>query len=223
MTDQPLSIVVLVSGTGGNLEAILKAIDAGLPARVIAVISNRPDALALERASRYGIPARVIDHREFANRDAFDNALDSALQTLAPQLVVLAGFMRIMGERLVQNWQGRMLNIHPSLLPDYRGLHTHRRVLEAGEQWHGSSVHYVTTELDGGPVIARVRLRIHAGDTEATLRARVQRCEHRLYPRVIDWVARGRLRLEQDLPVLDDKPLHQPLTLDAPQLMEEAS
>ena len=223
MTDQPLSMVVLVSGAGSNLQAILDAIDAGLPAQVAAVISNRPQALALTRAASRNIPTRVIDHRDFSHRDEFDARLDSLLDELNPQLVALAGFMRVLGDPLVRRWHGRMLNIHPSLLPDYRGLHTHRRVLEAGEQWHGCSVHYVTAELDGGPVVARARLEVQADDDEATLKSRVHHCEHALYPKVIDWVARGRLRLVQDTPVLDDKPLRQALTFDAPQLMEEAS
>ena len=223
MTEQPLSMVVLVSGTGSNLQAILDAIDAGLPAQVTAVISNQPQALALQRAAGRNIPTRVIDHRDCASREEFDARLGRLLDELNPQLVVLAGFMRILGDPLVRRWQGRMLNIHPSLLPDYRGLHTHRRVLEAGEQWHGCSVHYVTAELDGGPVIARARLEVRTNDNEASLKSRVHHCEHALYPRVIDWVARGRLKLAHDTPVLDDKPLRQALTFDAPQLMEEAS
>ncbi len=223
MTEQPLSLVVLVSGSGSNLQAIIEAIDAGLPARIEVVISNRPQALALTRAASRNIPTRVIDHRECTSRDEFDARLDSLLSELDPQLVVLAGFMRILGDPLVRRWHGRMLNIHPSLLPDYRGLQTHRRVLEAGEQWHGCSVHYVTAELDGGPVIARARLEVHGNDDEASLKSRVHDCEHVLYPTVIDWIARGRLTLADDTPMLDNKPLRQALTFEAPQLMEAAS
>lgn len=211
MTSQPLRIAVLISGGGTNLQAILDAIDAGLPAEVVAVISNRPDAFGLTRAARNGVPGHVLDHTACPSREAFDAALAALLDELGPDLVVLAGFMRILGEDMVTRWHGRMLNIHPSLLPAWRGLHTHRRVLEAGERWHGTSVHYVTAELDGGPVIAQSRLEIASDETETSLQQRIQALEHSLYPRVIDWIARGRLTLTDGIPVLDGVKLEHPV------------
>ncbi len=211
MSGRPLRIAVLVSGSGTNLQAILDAVDAGLPATVTAVISNRPGVLALTRAANHGVPAHVLDHTAYPDREAFDEALARLLDELAPDLIVLAGFMRILGEDLVSRWQGRMLNIHPSLLPAWRGLHTHRRVLEAGEHWHGTSVHYVTAELDGGPVIAQSRIAIAPDDTETSLQRQIQTLEHRLYPQVIDWIARGRLVLRNGTPELDGKTLDRPV------------
>jgi phosphoribosylglycinamide formyltransferase-1 len=207
-----LRTVVLISGSGSNLQAIADAAAAGrIPAQVIAVLSDQPAAFGLERAMRAGIPAECLPGAGYASREDYDEALAERLSALAPELVVLAGFMRILTDRLVSAWHGRMLNIHPSLLPAYRGLHTHRRVLAAGDAEHGTSVHFVTEELDGGPIVAQARLAILPGDDEASLQHRIQAMEHRLYPEVIGWFAEGRLRLDGERVLLDGKPLASPV------------
>ena len=212
----PLPIVVLISGNGSNLQAIIDAIHRGeLPATIRAVISNRPQAFGLERARRAGIPTLVIDHREFADRDGFDAALQTAIDNHHPALVVLAGFMRILTPEFVRHYHGRMINVHPSLLPAFRGLDTHRRALAAGVTEHGLSIHFVTDELDGGPVIIRKKVPIMAGDDVGSLAARVQDAEHRLYPRVIAWFAAGRLRLHDHQIEFDGTPRTAPLAEDA--------
>ena len=213
--DELLKVVVLVSGSGSNLQAIMDAAQRGeISAQVQTVISDQPDAPGLQRAARAGIPQECIPGGNYPDRAAYDAALGRRLTELSPDLVVLAGFMRILTADLVNPWCGRMLNIHPSLLPDYRGLHTHRRVLEAGEQFHGTTVHYVTGELDGGPIIARSRLRIGDGDNEESLVKRILAMEHRMYPQVIGWIAQGRLRLNDGQVELDGKRLERPLLTD---------
>ncbi len=200
-----LRLVVLISGSGSNLQAIIDACAGGtIEGEVVAVISNRPDAYGLERARRAGIRAEVLDHTGFADREAFDHALIERIDTHRPDLVILAGFMRILTPISVQHYNGRLLNIHPSLLPDFQGLHTHRRALEAGHTLHGASVHFVTEELDGGPVILRAEVPVLPGDDEQTLAARVLEQEHRIYPTVIQWFAEGRLRLDSTHRVLLD-------------------
>ena len=212
----PLPIVVLISGNGSNLQAIIDAIHRGeLPATISAVISNRPQALGLERAQRAGIPTVVVDHHRFTDRDSFDAALQTAIDAYQPALVVLAGFMRILSPAFVRHYHGRMLNVHPSLLPAFRGLDTHRRVLAAGVTEHGLSIHFVTAELDGGPVIIQNKVPILAGDDADTLAARVQDAEHRLYPRVIRWFAEGRVRLHDHQILFDGRPLTAPLSEEA--------
>lgn len=212
----PLPIVVLISGNGSNLQAIIDAVNRGeLPAEIRAVISNRPQAFGLERARRAGIPAVAIDHRRFADRDSFDAALQTAIDSHHPALVVLAGFMRILTPAFVRHYHGRMLNVHPSLLPAFRGLDTHRRALAAGVTEHGLSIHFVTAELDGGPVIIRKKVPIAAGDDADALAARVQDAEHRLYPRVIRWFAEGRLQLRDHQVVFDGTALAAPLAEEA--------
>ncbi len=204
----PLPIVVLISGSGSNLQAMIDAIDAGeLPAEIRAVISNEPGVRGLERARKAGIPAEVIDHRDYDSRAAFDQALMARIDHYRPQLVVLAGFMRILTEEFVNHYAGRMLNIHPSLLPRYQGLNTHQRVLDAGDEIHGVSVHFVTPELDGGPVILQAEVPVHAGDDAEALAERIHRQEHIIYPLVIRWFAEGRLRLAGDSVLLDGKPV----------------
>ena len=204
----PLPIVVLISGSGSNLQAMIDAIDAGeLPAEIRAVISNEPGVRGLERARKAGIPAEVIDHRDYDSRAAFDQALMARIDHYRPQLVVLAGFMRILTEDFVNHYAGRMLNIHPSLLPRYQGLNTHQRVLDAGDEIHGVSVHFVTPELDGGPVILQAEVPVHAGDDAEALAERIHRQEHIIYPLVIRWFAEGRLRLAGDSVLLDGKPV----------------
>ena len=213
---RPFSIAVLISGSGTNLQALIDAIaEERIPARIDCVISNRPAAGGLARAERAGIATVVVDHRQFADRAAYDAALAEQLERRSPDLVVLAGFMRILTDAFVRRFMGRLINIHPSLLPAYRGLHTHERVLEAGDRHHGCSVHYVTPELDAGPVIARAVVAVQPGDRAADLQSRVQAAEHRLYPQVVAWLAQGRVRLQSGHVQFDGRPVTSPLQLDA--------
>jgi len=188
----PQRIVVLISGRGSNMEAIVRACAAEQwPARVEAVLSNRPDAAGLALASEHGIATAVVDHRAYPERERFDEALAQAIDAHSPDLVVMAGFMRILGPAVVDRHAGRLLNIHPSLLPAFPGLHTHRRAIEAGCKASGASVHFVTAELDHGPIIAQAVVPVLADDDEAALSARVLAQEHRLYPRAIAWLVEG--------------------------------
>lgn len=214
--DVPARMVVLISGNGRNLQAIIDAIaDGRIAARICAVISNRGDAHGLARAERAGIPAEVLRPRDFASRDDYDHALAERVSRHAPDLVVLAGFMRILSADFVARFHGRMVNIHPSLLPRYRGLHTHARALQAGDREHGASVHFVTEELDGGPVIIQGRVAIHRGDTPDALADRVmQEVELRLYPLAVAWLAADRIRLGDDGVYFDGRRLARPLQLD---------
>jgi phosphoribosylglycinamide formyltransferase-1 len=189
-----LRTVVLVSGSGSNLQAIMdRAREGTLSSDVVAVISDRPGVHALDRARRAGIPDVTVDYQAAGNREAFGRALDDELAAFAPDLVVLAGFMRILPGQLVDRYRGRMLNVHPSLLPKYPGLDTYRRALAAGDPWHGSTVHFVIPELDAGPAIIQYRVRVRPGDTVRSLRERVQRGEHLIYPLAIQWLAEGRV------------------------------
>lgn len=203
-----LPVVVLISGHGSNLQAL---IDAGAPIDVRAVISNRADAFGLERARSAGIPAEIIQPSDFADRDAYEQALATSIDKHAPGLVVLAGFMRVLSAAFVRHYRGRMLNIHPSLLPKHRGLHTHRRALEAGDAAHGASVHFVTEELDGGPVIVQAEFPVEPGDDERALAARVQKIEHVIYPQAVRLFAAGRIRMHNGGVELDGQPLLAPL------------
>jgi len=213
---EPLRLVVLISGSGSNLQALIDAQSTpGSPFRIVAVISNRGDAFGLERARRHAIPTAVLDHRDSPSREDYDTALGALIDRFAPGLVALAGFMRILTPELVARYRGRMLNIHPSLLPKYRGLHTHARAIEAGEREHGASVHFVTAELDGGPVVLQARVPVLPDDTPECLAARVLAQEHRLYPLAVRWFAEGRLRLDAaGCPRLDDQPLETPWLLE---------
>lgn len=207
-----LRVVVLISGIGTNLQALIdsgKAPAAGF--EIVGAISNRADARGLARAASAGIDHQVIDHTHFADRECFDAALADAIDTYAPDLVVLAGFMRILTDGFVGRYTGRMINIHPSLLPAFQGLHTHRRALEAGETRHGASVHFVTSELDGGPVIAQARVPITPGDDESRLAARVLEREHVLLPQVVQWFAAGDLALRDDGVWWRGSPLNAPV------------
>lgn len=189
-------IVILISGRGSNMEALVAARDAGdLPVHIAAVISNRPDARGLETAAAAGIATRVLDHKAFAGREAFDAALAECIDGFAPDLVVLAGFMRILSEGFVRHYEGRLINIHPSLLPSFPGLHTHQRALEEGVRIHGCTVHFVTPALDHGPVIVQAAVPVLDGDSEATLAARVLVQEHIIYPQAVRWFVEGRLSL----------------------------
>lgn len=211
----PIPIVVLISGEGTNLQAIIDATAQGaLPVQIRAVLSNRPGAAGLARARRAGIDTEVIDHRQFTRRADFDAALQAAVDRYQPALVVLAGFMRVLGESFVAHYRGRLINIHPSLLPAFPGLDTHRRALEAGAGEHGASVHFVTNQVDGGPVVMRVRVPVRPGDDPEALGARVLEREHALYVKVMGWFAEGRLRLVNDVPQLDGRPLTRPLDYD---------
>lgn len=206
--DSPLALVVLISGNGSNLQAIIDAIrHQGLNAEVRAVISNNPDAYGLTRAREAGIATVSLDHRNYPSRKAYDQDLQAVIDRYQPQLVVLAGFMRILTAEFVKHYHGRMLNIHPSLLPKYQGLNTHRRVLEAGDNIHGVSVHFVTPELDGGPVILQAEVPVHPGDTTDDLAQRVHQQEHVIYPLVIRWFSEGRLGLHNNRVLFDGKPL----------------
>lgn len=187
---EQLPIVVLISGSGSNLQSI---IDAQLPVEIRAVISNRADAYGLTRAEQAGIPTEVLDHKAFPDRESYDAALQALIDSYGPQLVVLAGFMRILSDGFVRHYEGRMMNIHPSLLPKYRGLNTHARAIEAGDTEAGCTVHFVTPELDAGPPIIQVRVPILEGDTPETLAARVLEQEHRIYPEAIRKFAEGEI------------------------------
>ncbi|MDY1046489.1 phosphoribosylglycinamide formyltransferase [Pseudomonas coleopterorum] len=201
------NVVVLLSGTGSNLQALLDSMQAGHPARIAAVISNRADALGLQRARDAGIEARVLEHQGFADREAFDAALIDLIDQYQAHLVVLAGFMRILSPSFVRHYHGRLLNIHPSLLPRYKGLHTHRRALEAGDAEHGCSVHFVTEELDGGPLVVQAVIPVQSTDTPETLAHRVHTQEHQIYPLAVRWFAEGRVRLDERGALLDGQPL----------------
>lgn len=210
-----LQTVVLVSGSGTNLQAIIDhAASGSLGITLTGVISDRPGVLALERARKAGIPALTVDHAQAGNSTAFQQQLGGVLAELKPELIVLAGFMRILSAELVSAWAGRMLNVHPSLLPKYPGLHTYRRALEAGDSVHGSTVHFVIPELDAGPGILQYRVRIRPGDDEDSLRARVQQGEYLIYPRAIAWFAAGRLALKDGCTWLDGERLREPVIVD---------
>jgi len=204
----PCKVVVLISGSGSNLQALIDSIaHDGNPARIAAVISNRADAYGLTRAQNAGIATAVLDHKQFDGREAFDAALVEAIDAHQPDLVVLAGFMRILSPGFVQHYAGRLLNIHPSLLPKYKGLHTHQRALEAGDSEHGCSVHFVTEELDGGPLVVQAVVPVLADDSAESLAQRVHLQEHRIYPLAVRWFAEGRLRLSAQGALLDDQVL----------------
>ncbi len=198
------SIVVLISGSGSNLQALLDHFaDQPERARISAVISNRADAYGLERAKAAGVPAHVLSHRDYPDRPSFDRALAEVINRYQPDLVVLAGFMRILTPEFTDRYTGRLFNIHPSLLPKYKGLDTHQRALDAGDTEHGCSVHFVTSELDGGPVIIQARTPILPGDSAENLAQRVHQLEHRIYPLAAQWFVDGRLQLEAGTVVLD--------------------
>lgn len=211
----PLRLAILISGRGSNMAAIAGACAQGkINARVDLVLSERVGAAGLDTARALGIETRTVQWPGAAAREPFERGIEMALADAGPQVIVLAGFMRILSERFVHSHAGRILNIHPSLLPNYRGLHTHRRVLEAGDRIHGASVHFVTAELDGGPLILQSRVPVRPNDSEETLSARVQATEHIIYPRVIGWLADGRLAWRGERPWLDGKPLEAPVVED---------
>lgn len=201
---QTCDVMVLLSGTGSNLQALIDSTRTGdSPVRIAAVISNRSDAYGLQRARDAGIETRSLDHKAFDGREAFDSALIELIDAFNPKLVVLAGFMRILSANFVRHYEGRLLNIHPSLLPKYKGMHTHQRALEAGDSEHGCSVHFVTEELDGGPLVVQAVVPVESADSAQTLAQRVHTQEHRIYPLAVRWFAEGRLILGDHGALLD--------------------
>jgi phosphoribosylglycinamide formyltransferase-1 len=197
-------IVLLISGRGSNMEAIVQRCAAdGWPAQVVAVISNRPQAKGLDFARAHGIATAIVDHKHYTLRSDFDAALATAIDAFEPDVVALAGFMRVLGTEFVEHYAGRLLNIHPSLLPKYKGLHTHQRALEAGDSEHGCSVHFVTEELDGGPLVVQAVIPVQSDDSPESLAQRVHTQEHLIYPLAVTWFAEGRLHLEAQGAMLD--------------------
>lgn len=208
MTNKSLQIIILISGNGSNLQAIIDAISAGkLNAEICAVISDQPDAFGLERAQKANIPTHIIESKEHPDRKAYDEALLKLFDHYKVELIILAGFMRIIGDDLVKQYYGKILNIHPALLPKYRGLNTHARVLEAGDKEHGTTVHFVSEELDAGPNIVHAKLDVHGDDNPESLKKRIQGLEHKLYPEVIQWFAEKRIKLVGDHVELDGSKL----------------
>ena len=208
MTDlKTCKIVVLISGSGSNLQAIMDDLADHPTAQISAVVSNRADAYGLVRADQAGIAQHVLNHKNFADRLAFDSALIEVIDQHQPDLVVLAGFMRILTPEFTRHYAQRLLNIHPSLLPKYKGLDTHQRAIDAGDQEHGCSVHFVTEELDGGPVVIQAVLPINGDDTAEQLAQKVHILEHKIYPLAVRWFAQGRLRLSEQGALLDEQPL----------------
>lgn len=198
-------IVVLISGNGTNLQALIDACnDVRFSGEIVAVLSNKADAYGLTRAAQANIANEVISHKNFATRELYDQSLVEKIDGYQPDLVVLSGFMRILTAEFVQHYQGRLVNIHPSLLPKYQGLNTHKRAIEAGDNEHGASVHFVTEELDGGPVILQAKVPIFEGDSIDELAQRVHEQEHRIYPLVVKWFCQKRLQMINGNAVLDD-------------------
>jgi len=201
-------IVVLISGSGTNLQAIIDATKAeDYPGEIVGVISNKADAYGLTRASEASIDTLALSHKAFDSREQYDEALIKKIDDYSPDVIVLAGFMRILTPAFVQHFQGKLVNIHPSLLPKYQGLNTHQRAIDAGDKVHGVSVHFVTEELDGGPVILQAKVPVFDGDTSDDLAARVHEQEHRIYPLVVKWLCEKRLTMKDEFAELDDKVL----------------
>ena len=211
-----INTIILISGNGSNLQAIIDACKnnnsthAKLPINIVAVISNKPDAYGLQRAREAGIHTEVLDHKQFENRQAFDLALEKLIDQFKPKLIALAGFMRILTDDFVNHYLGRMINIHPSLLPHFPGLNTHQQALDEDVKQHGASVHFVTPELDGGPVIIQAHVAVEKNDSAQTLQARVLEQEHKIYPIAIRWFAENRLCLKNNAAYLDNCQLEQP-------------
>ncbi|MFT3905423.1 MAG: phosphoribosylglycinamide formyltransferase [Steroidobacteraceae bacterium] len=213
-----LRLAILISGRGTNMAAIARACaSGGIHARVVTVIADRAGAVGLDAAQQLQLPVQLIAGREFPDRSAHEAALSAAIDASGADLVVLAGFMRILTAEFTARYAGRLLNIHPALLPAYKGLHTHERVLAAGDAEHGATVHYVTAELDGGPLVAQTRISVAPDDTAATLSARVQATEYILYPKVIGWIAAGELEFKEGAPWLQGKPVTTPLRVAVPE------
>ena len=215
-----LRAVILLSGAGTNFQAILDRSSSGPgEIEVVAALSDQPQAQGLDRARAAGLPAIAMPRGEHGDARSWWQAIAERLRGLRPGVLALAGFMRILPDELCAEYRGRMLNIHPSLLPKYPGLNTYRRVLEAGDRWHGTTVHFVTGDLDAGPRIAQARIRVGRGESESSLRSRVQACEHVLYPRVLEWMSRGRLAMGQRHAMLDGSELIQPVMFEEEELL----
>ncbi|MEM9172897.1 MAG: phosphoribosylglycinamide formyltransferase [Pseudomonadota bacterium] len=212
-------VAILISGSGSNLQAFIDEIaEGGYPAQICGVVSDKPSAYGLQRADSAGLPTRVVRRGDYPSRDAFDAGLLQALTALQPDIVVLAGFMRILRGEIVARYAGRLLNIHPALLPKYKGLDTHARCLANGDPVHGSTVHFVTAELDDGPGIIQAQLEVAPEDDVASLQQRVQALEHRIYPMAVRWLAEGRLAFLDGQVVLDEQPLATPVLVTADDL-----
>ena len=204
--------VILISGSGTNLQSFIDKVEAGeLDLELCLVFSNRPGAFGLERAKKAGIPTACIEHSDFDDRESFDRAVAGVIEEYEPDLIVLAGFMRILSPWFVQRFEGRVLNIHPALLPKYPGLNTHQRAIDAGDEWHGSTVHFVTEELDGGPRILAGRLRVGSGESAEELQHRVQAVEHQIYPEAAGLVGSGRVRFADGDAVIDGQIAAEPI------------
>ncbi|MEJ2212980.1 MAG: phosphoribosylglycinamide formyltransferase [Gammaproteobacteria bacterium] len=216
MTKQRVPLVVLVSGSGSNLQAIIDATsNPDYPAEIVAVISNIEGVKGLERAKKASIPTAVLDHKNFPDRESYDFALHELIDSYHPEIIVLAGFMRILTDEFVNTYLGKMLNIHPSLLPKYKGLNTHQKAIDAGDERHGATVHFVTPDLDSGPLIIQAEVPVLANDTSESLAARVLEKEHQIYPLAIEWLASGRISMTDDGSVLmDNQKLQKPYLLD---------
>ena len=215
LTDRRCQTAILVSGSGTNLQAFIdRSADGVLDADICVVFSNNPEAHGLTRAREAGIATACLRHGDFASREAFDRAVAAELDRYSPDLVILAGFMRILSPWFVKHYSGRVLNVHPALLPLYPGLNTHQRALDAGDSHHGSTVHFVTDELDGGPRIVAGRLAILPGESASDLQDRVQAVEHQVYPQAAQWFAEGRLEYRDEQAWFDGKPLEEPIVID---------
>jgi phosphoribosylglycinamide formyltransferase-1 len=212
-----LGLAVLISGSGSNLQAIMDAIESGnLHARIDTVVSNNPNAFGLQRAGKHGLPTTVIDHHDFSSRELYDDALRRHLQSVAPDFIVLAGYMRILSPAFVRAFEHRILNIHPSLLPSYRGLDTYQRALDNAESRHGVSIHLVTAELDDGPILLQGSYPIEAGDSAADLQAKGHRLEHQMYPLLLRWLSEGKLNIDNTGRIhYEQIPLDQPIQFTA--------
>ena len=212
MSNSRCRTAVLISGSGSNLQSFIdKTAQGEIDLNLSVVFSNNPEAYGLARAATAGIATECLDHRDYADREAFDRAVAGVLNAYQPDLIVLAGFMRILSPWFVQHYEGRILNIHPALLPAYPGLDTHQRVLDAGEKWHGSTVHFVTEELDGGPRILQGRLAVNSNETADELCARVQVVEHQIYPEAAHWFGQGRIEFRDGVVRLDGGILDAPV------------
>ncbi|NHB58470.1 phosphoribosylglycinamide formyltransferase [Acinetobacter shaoyimingii] len=203
-----MKIAVLVSGSGSNLQAL---IDANLSGQIVGVICNKPEAYALERAQNAGIQTAIIEHKQYPNREAFDDVMHQQLCDWNVDLVVLAGFMRILSAKFVKAWEGKMINIHPSLLPHYKGMHTHQRVLNTGDVFHGCTVHYVTAELDGGQALAQGVLKVAQNEHVETLAKRVHVLEHVIYPQVVEWICTQTIQHTEHGVMYRDQPMTEPV------------
>lgn len=205
----PLKVAVLISGRGSNLQALIDAFGPQIvdsPVEIVLVLSNRPDALGLERAAKAGLKTEIVDHKAFASREDFDVAMDREIRAAGAEFVVLAGFMRLLTEGFINAWKDRMINIHPALLPSFKGLDTHKRALEAGVKLHGCTVHFVRHETDTGPIIAQAAVPVLPDDDEARLATRVLRAEHKLYPLALCLVAEGKVRVEDERAIVSSPP-----------------